>query len=692
MTKTEAQKRIKKLRETIDHHRYLYHVRDQQEISDAALDSLKHELFSLEEKFPDLIIPSSPTQRVGGKPLAKFSKVTHRSSLLSMEDVFSTKEFREWEARLGRVASSANRNYFAEIKMDGLAVSLIYRDGELAVGATRGDGKVGEDVTHNLKTIEQIPLVLRVPTEKEMTAFLKRHPTVHEKTVRQRLISHEGIIEVRGEVFMEKKAFERLNRTQEKKGLPPFANPRNVAAGSIRQLDPRITASRPLNFFGYALMDEETFGIATHEQAHGVLALLGIKTNAKDCYCADGTQVARYRESIQASRTRLLYWTDGIVVRVNDNALYKKLGVVGKTPRGAVAFKFPGEQVTTVLRDVRFQVGRTGALTPVATFEPVSVAGTMVTHATLHNIDEIERLDVRIGDTVIIEKAGDIIPKVLRSVTEMRSGTEKKIPIPTRCPICGSAVSRRAGEVALYCSNKSCFAKEKERIAHFVSRRAFDIDGLGEKIVEQLISAGLVRDPADLFTLQSGDLEPLERFAEKSAQNLVDAIAARRTITLPRFLYALGIRHVGEETAYDGAKYFGTLERIEHASHKDFEDVPNIGSVVAESLVGYFHDPANHAFIQRLQKNGVQIEPFEHKKESTKMSGMTVVLTGTLSSLTREQAQEKIRDAGGTVSSSVSKETDYVVVGKNPGSKVDRAKKLGISILTEKELLQRIGE
>ncbi len=693
MTTSEVKQRIAKLRATIDHHRYLYHVLDTQEISDAALDSLKHELAALESQLPDLITPHSPTQRVGGLPLAAFKKVVHRSPMLSMEDIFMVDELEEWEARLKRFMPRAHLDYFAEIKMDGLAVSLLYKDGVFTLGATRGDGKVGEDVTQNLRTIEAVPLSLRVPSEKEINAFLKKHgKSVDGQRVREMLTHLKGDIEVRGEVFMTKKSFDRLNAEQERKGLPLFANPRNAAAGSIRQLDPKVAASRNLDFFGYALMDEERFGITTHEQSHQILALLGVKTNRLDAYCADRTDIAAYYQKIQNKRESLPYWTDGIVVGINTIATFNHLGVVGKTPRGMIAYKFPAEQVTTILRDVVFQVGRTGALTPVGTFDPVVVAGTTVTHATLHNVDEIKRLDVRIGDTVIIEKAGDIIPKVVRVLAEMRTGNEKKIIIPKRCPICTSPVIRKAGEVAIMCSNKNCFAKQKEQIIHFVSRKCVDIDGLGEKIVEQLINAGLVHDAADLYALRVGDLEPLERFAEKSAENLIEALDARRIIELPRFLNALGIRHVGEETAFDLARHFGTLEKIEDASFEELIAVPHIGDVVAKSICEYFGIEGSKQLIAKFLKNGVTIKSFHvQKAPSQHLSGKTFVLTGSLSSMTREQAQEKIRDRGGNVSSSVSRTTDYVVVGEDPGSKAERAKKLGVPILAEGEFLEMLG-
>lgn len=688
MTKGEAKKRIERLRVTIDHHRYLYHVQDRQEISDAALDSLKHELYRLEQQFPDLISPTSPTQRVGGAPLAKFHKVRHAFPMLSMEDVFSFDELHEWEGRLRRVAPSAIPDYYAELKMDGLAVSLEYQDGEFALGSTRGDGREGEDITQNLRTIEAIPLQLRIPEEKEVSAFLKKFSSsVDEKKFRMRMASHRGTIEVRGEVFMSKKSFDALNREQQKDGLPVFANPRNASAGSIRQLDPTVTASRRLDFFGYALLNESSFGISTHEQAHEVLQLLGIKCNPYNQHCKSLIDVEEYHARWHTKRSSLDYWTDGVVVMVNSNALFEKLGIVGKAPRGMIAYKFPAEQATTMIEDVTFQVGRTGALTPVAHFKPVVVAGTTVTNATLHNMDEIRRLGVKINDTVIIEKAGDIIPKVVRVLSEMRSGKEHVILAPKRCPVCGSAVVQHPGEVALYCANKQCFGQEKEAIIHFVSKKAFNIEGLGEKIVEQLMNSGLVQTAADLFTLKKRDLEPLERFAEKSSQNIIEAISVRKQIELSRLLYALGIRHVGEQTAFDLAEHFGSLAAIRTATQQDIEAIPNIGSVVAASVAQYFHDQKNQNLLEKLADRGVVILSTQKKRDTT-LAGKTFVLTGELESLTRDQAKEKIRSRGGTVASSVSKNTDYIVAGKDPGSKYDKAKRLGVRILDEKQFLQ----
>lgn len=692
LTKSEAKERIFKLRETINHHRYLYHVLDRQEISDSALDSLKHELYGLEQLFPDLITQDSPTQRVGGAPLERFKKVRHRSPMLSMEDIFSSEELEEWRERLMRLSQSVERTeYYAEIKMDGLAVSLRYEDGFFVQGTTRGDGAVGEDVTQNLKTIESIPLQLRYPSEKEIKHFRSTiRGDVSVSVLTQRLKKLSGTIEIRGEVFMSKKTFEHLNTVQQKKGGAIFANPRNAAAGSIRQLDSSIAAQRKLDFFGYALMDEESFGITTHEQGHELMKLLGIKANPHNKRCETLKEICAYHASIHQRRESLPYWTDGVVVVINDNTLFRKLGVAGKAPRGMIAYKFAAQQVTTVLQSVDFQVGRTGALTPVATLSPVVVAGTTVSHATLHNIDEIHRLDVRIGDTVVIEKAGDIIPKVVSVVKDMRTGREKEIHAPQQCPICSSPVVRKSGEVALYCSNKQCFAQEKERIIHFVSKKGFNIDGLGEKIVEQLIHQGLIRTAADLFSLKESDLEPLERFATKSAKNLIESIDNSKAIELSKFIYALGIRHVGEETARDLAKHFHSIYEVSKASLNELEVLPNIGSVVAQSIHTYFSNEKNSNYVKQLLSTGIQCKSVSNVHSQT-LAGKTFVLTGELEALSRDEAKECIRERGGAVSSSVSGATDYVVVGKDPGSKFDKAKKYGIALLYEKDFLKLLG-
>jgi DNA ligase (NAD+) len=682
MDKQEVKKRILKLREEINYHRYLYHVLDKQEISDAALDSLKHELYQLEQQYPDLITPDSPTQRVGGKALAKFKKIKHEAPMLSIEDVFSFEELEDWQTRIRKLAG-AHFEYFAEIKMDGLAVSLVYEDGLLVEGSTRGDGEIGEDITHNLKTIEAIPLKLHQPTTKQLHDFLSKDGQgIDQEKFEKKISSLAGRIEIRGEAFMSKKVLEKLNQEQIKKGEKIFANPRNAAAGSIRQLDPQITADRKLDFFGYDLLAD--FGLSTHEQAHQVLRLLGVKDNPLNRHCKDLKDIEAFHMYVHKEREKLHYWTDGVVGVVNDLKLFKKLGVVGKTPRGYIAYKFPAEEATTIIENVRFNVGRTGVLTPVADLKPVPVGGTIVSHATLHNIDEIERLGVKIGDTVIIERAGDVIPKVLQVLTKLRTGKEKSIKIPEKCPRCGSAVKRQLGEVGIYCSNPSCFAKEQEKLFHFVSKGGMNIDGMGPKILEQLMNEGLVSDAADLYSLKIGDLEPLERFGEQSAKNIIEAINNSRQVPLGKFLFALGIRHVGEETAIDLANHFASLDKIIAASNEDLMDVSDVGDIVAESIVEYFKDKKNLKHLDDLLKY-IKLDKIEKAKQT--LAGKTFVLTGSMEAMTRDEAKEKIRSLGGDVSSSVSKNTDYVVAGAEPGSKLDKAKKLGVKIISEKDFV-----
>ncbi|MFA6098829.1 MAG: NAD-dependent DNA ligase LigA [Patescibacteria group bacterium] len=672
MNKQDVKIRIEKLKKEINHHRYLYHVLDRQEISDAALDSLKHELDQLERQFPDLITPDSPTQRVGGQPLDEFKKVNHPVPMLSLTDAFSFEELQDWEVRNAKLIPSGTKlEYFSEIKMDGLAVTLKYRQGVFYRGATRGNGKIGEDITQNLKTIEAIPLQLEI-----------------DKLPSGQRAAAEKELEIRGEVFMTKKVLADINKQQEKKKLPPFANPRNAAAGSVRQLDPKITASRRLSFMAYDLITD--LGQKTHEEAHKIMKSLGFRAGEFNEYCADIQDVERYHEKIGKIRANMAYWTDGIVVNVNNLNLFRRLGVVGKAPRGSLAYKYPAEQATTVVEDIQVQVGRTGALTPVAHLKPVKVAGSTVSRATLHNIDEINRLDVRIGDTVILQKAGDVIPDIVKVLPSLRTGREKKFKMPSKCPVCGSAVVRQEGEVAYYCSNKKCYAVQQESLGHFVSKTAFDIDGLGPAIMEQLARADLVKNPADLFDLREVDLSSLERFAEKSAANLVQSIQKSTSVTLSRFIYALGIRHVGEETAIDLADKFGSLDNIMSASLEKLENIHDIGSVVAKSIFEYFQDKQNISLIKKLLAKGVQIKAEKKIKRETGLSGKKVVVTGTLDSMSRDEAKARVREAGGDWVSSVSKNTDYVVVGSEPGSKAEKAKKLDVKIITEKEFLRLI--
>ncbi|MBN1585047.1 NAD-dependent DNA ligase LigA [Candidatus Uhrbacteria bacterium] len=686
MTKPEAKKRVGQLRKVIDRHRHLYHVLDRQEISEAALDSLKHELYLLEQKFPDLITPDSPTQRVGGKASDRFGKVRHSVRMLSIEDVFSPEELEDWRNRIARIWPGLDDRFYCEMKMDGLAVSLVYEDGMLVTGATRGDGHVGEDITSNLKTIEDIPLRLRIPEDGEMGEFGKRFASDGGAGLKRWVNGGmAGRFEVRGEAYMSRKALADLNVRQKASGLPEFANPRNAAAGSLRQLDPRVTSERHLGFFGYGVVFRPGFdvGLKTHEAEHGLMRLLGVPTNPNSRLAGGLAAVTDYYRETAGKRDRLPYWIDGVVVVVNDSAAFRGLGTVGKTPRGIVAFKFPAEQATTVVEDIRVQVGRTGALTPVAVMRPVRVAGTTVSHASLHNQDEIDRLGLKLGDTVVIEKAGDIIPKVIRVLKEARTGQEQSWRMPRTCPACGQPVSRREGEAAHYCLNPGCYAQSKESIRYFAAKNAADIPGLGERIVERFLDRGLISDAADLFSLEPGDISGLEGFGEVSAKKLVAAIRSRRRMPLNRFINALGIRHVGEETALDLAREFGDISAIRSATVERLEEVPNIGRVVAESVVGYFSDRRNGDLVDRLlseiELDGTVGEP------SGPLSGKTFVLTGTLERLTRDQAKEGIRRLGGTVSDSVGTRTDFVVVGKNPGSKAKKARDLGVRILDEKE-------
>ncbi len=688
MTKTDAKKRIEKLREEINYQRYLYHVLDKGDISDAAHDSLKHELQKIEEQFPDLVTPDSPTQRVGGVPLPAFKKVQHKTRMLSLEDVFSFEEFSAWFTRVKKVYPSGTYDFYAEIKMDGLAVSLIYEDGLLVTAATRGDGRVGEDVTQNLRTIEAIPLRLRLPTEKDLGHFLDRFGhALDEKKLVRRLKKLEDRIEVRGEVYMSNKVFDALNKEQRKKGEELFVNPRNAAAGAIRQLDSRVTARRKLSFFGYALLGD--FGLTTHEQGHELLKLIGVPVNSLNEHCATPSDVEVYHQKIQKKREadEMPYMLDGVVVVVNDDRTNERLGVVGKAPRGVVAYKFPAEQATTVVTEVRWQVGRTGALTPVAVMEPVFVGGTTVRHATLHNMDEIERLGLKIGDTVILEKAGDVIPKIVQVLPRLRPKNAHAISAPTQCPACNARVARRDDEVAITCVNKNCPAKHAENIIHFVSKKAFNIDGLGEKIVKQLMDVGIILTPADIFKLDKSMLTDLERFGEKSADNLMISIDAARRVTLPRFIFGLGIMHIGEETARDLANHFGTVAKWRRAPHDELQKIAGVGDVVARSLAEWLAEAQNQKLIDELLGAGVKVETVRVSHHRP-LEGKTFVFTGELEGLTREDGKERVRRLGGAVSGSVSKNTDYLVAGENTGSKYEKAQKLGVTIINEKEFLK----
>ena len=674
MNKHDAKARIEKLRREINPHRYLYHVLDKQEISDAALDSLKHELQQLEEQFPNLVTPDSPTQRVGGTPLGEFKKVRHAVRMLSLNDVFSAEETTSWVERIQKIVPGRVLDFYGEVKMDGLAVSLLYRKGVLVRASTRGDGAIGEDVTQNIKTIEAIPLTLE----------RGKGPGANAALVSRSILSD---IEVRGEVYMLKSVFEKLNADLKKVNMPVFANPRNAAAGSVRQLDSKVTVKRKLSFMAYDLVTD--LGQKTHQESHGLLEALGFKAGTNNEYLNDVGAIERYHRQIGKIRSKLPYWTDGIVVTVNSIATFRELGVVGKAPRGSIAYKYPAEQATTVVEDIQVQVGRTGALTPVAHLKPVRVAGSTVSRATLHNMDEIERLGVKIGDTVIVQKAGDIIPDVVQVLSKLRTGKERAYRMPGRCPVCKSPVVRKKGEVAYYCSNKSCYAQQHESLRHFVSRQAFDIDGLGPKILEQLARADLVKSSSDLFLLTEADLEPLERFAEKSAENLVKAIRASKDVSFARFIYSLGIRHVGEETAIALANHFKTFDKLVDAPFDEFDSISDVGGVVAKSIYEFFKEKDNRRLIDKLIGSGIHIQRVQPTAHNTgALAGKKIVVTGTLASLSREEAKERIRKAGGDWVTSVSKNTDYVVVGENPGSKYEKAKQLGVKVIDEKEFTE----
>ena len=670
-----ARERIEKLKKEINRYRYAYHVLDRDLISPEALDSLKKELFDLESRFPELVTLDSPTQRVGGAPLKEFKKVEHVSPRMnSLNDAFSKDDLGAWFTRLTKfLGIQSVGNFYCDLKMDGLAVELVYEDGVFARGSTRGDGLVGEDITQNLKTIEAIPLEFKVQSSKFK---------VPERFV------------VRGEVFLTKKEFERINREQKKGGEKIYANPRNVAAGSLRQLDPKITSSRKLDFYAYSIAGEGPDYLKaypTRISENEALKNYGIKTNPNGKTVSSLEEVVRFHKYWAKHRESLPYEIDGIVVSLNRNDLCERAGIIGKAPRGAVAYKFSPREATTVVENIKVQVGRTGALTPVANLKPVRVGGITITHASLHNADEIERLGLKMGDTVIISRAGDVIPQVTKVLAELRTGKEKKFVMPNACPVDGSRVIRDG--VAFRCSNPRCGARLRESLYHFVSRKAFNIEGLGPKIIDRFLDEGLISDAADIFALKESDIAVLERFGEKSAQNIMGEVKEKSRVTLPRFIYALGILHVGEETAALLArkerKELSISYLVKHMSHftlDNLQEIPDIGPKVAESIYNWFHEKRNIDFLKKLDRVGVRIEAPQPQTPNPKLKSKVFVLTGSLVSMSREEAKEKIRSLGGDISESVSRKTDYVVAGENPGSKLDKARKIGVKILGEKEL------
>ncbi len=662
-----VRRRIEKLREEIRKHDYYYYVLNQPIISDAEYDRLFRELQELEEKYPQFITPDSPTQRVGAPPAEEFRPVRHAVPMLSLQNCFTEEEFLDWDRRVRRLLGGEKPVYVCEPKLDGLSVELVYEDGVFTVGSTRGDGYVGEDVTRNLRTIRQLPLKL-----------LPAGGTVPR------------LIEVRGEVYMEKEAFRRLNEERAQTGEPLFANPRNAAAGSLRQLDPGVTAGRPLKLFCYALGRVEGIEIRSQEELLVTLSKLGFPVNPLWRRCEAPEEAIDFYHELLERRDELPYEADGMVVKVNDFAQRELLGEVSRAPRWAIAFKFPAEEATTRVLDIVVQVGRTGALTPVALLSPVEVSGVTVSRATLHNEDEVRRKDVRIGDWVVVRRAGEVIPEIVRSIPERRTGEEAEFRMPERCPVCGGPVVRLPGEVVHRCENLSCPARIKESIRHFASRRAADIEGLGEKLVDQLVDKGLVRRISDLYHLTKEQLASLERMGDKSAQNLLDQLQRSKGMSLARFIYALGIRYVGEHVAEVLAEHFDSIEALANADYDDLVAIPEIGPRIAQSIVDFFSSEDNRRLIEELRAVG--IDPRAPKVEREKpLSGKTFVFTGKLSSLTREEARRLVEELGGKVASSVSRRVDYVVVGEAPGSKLDRARDLGIPTLTEEEFRDLIG-
>ena len=658
---TDIVERVAKLRDLINDYRYHYHVLDESIMSEAAADSLKHELSQLEEQYPELITPDSPTQRVAGQALDKFQKVTHAERMISLADVFSEDEVREWLDRIAKLGA-VNPELFVDIKMDGLACALIYEDGLLKQAVTRGDGRVGEDVTMNVRTIENVPLSI---PQKEHT-------------------------EVRGEIVIFKKDFDELNAKQRAKGKPEFANPRNLAAGSIRQLDPKIAASRPLKFMGYDMVSPN---LDTNAHVYEKLHELGFRISGQQKIYHDLRGTMQFINELNETRQNLPFNTDGAVIKVNDRKVYQALGIVGKTPRAAIAFKYPAEEATTVVKDIVISIGRTGAATPVAVFDPVQVAGTTVRHASLHNADEIARLDVRIGDTVVIYKAGDIIPQVNRVLTELRPDNAESYDyekaLHEQYP--ELEFERPAGEEDYRVNGSNADEMLKRAIEYYASKSALNIEGLGAKNVEALVDAGLVGSIADLYTLTAGQVQDLDRFAEISAHKLIDNIQASKNPPLARFITAIGIRHIGSQTAIDLAAHYKSLDALRETTETELLELPGIGKIVAESILAFFADEDNLALLDRLKELGV--EPIYQDTSGGKLNGLSFVVTGTLDSMGRDAAAEKIRALGGEFHSSVVKNTKYLVAGHNTGkSKLEKATKYGTEIIDEQRFLELLGE
>jgi DNA ligase (NAD+) len=669
----DAANRLQELKRLLATYAYQYYVLDNPSVSDAVYDGLIRELKAIEAEHPALVTPDSPTQRVGGQPLEKFTKVAHRQRMISLNDVFNQEDVEAWVKRTEKLAPGSQHDYSAEIKMDGLACALVYEDGVYVQAITRGDGQVGEDVTENVRTIKSVPLQLR-----------------HEEGYEQFL---RGRTEIRGEIIMLKQDFEALNKRREAEGKPVFMNPRNLAAGTIRQLDPRLVAERPLQFRAYDLLCDDPEDVPTYDFAYKAIRALGIVANPEAEVVASVAGVMEYVRKWEEKRHDLPFNTDGIVVKINDRRLYRELGTVGKNPRGAVAYKYPAEEATTQVKDIVLSIGRTGAATPVAVFDPTIVAGTTVQHASLHNADEIARKDVRIGDTVVIFKAGDIIPQVDRVLLELRPKSAKPFNMQAELARQYPELSfeRPEGEVVYRVKGATGVLLLRQALEHFASRQALDIDTLGEKNVTALVDAGLVHDLADIYTLTKEQVIELDRFAEISATKLVEAVAARKHPELPRFIFGLGIRHVGSQTAIDLAEAFGSLDKLALATLDDLQAVEGVGTVVAESIVAWFADPDNQILMAKFHK--LNVEPVYESHAHGPLQGQSFAITGGLEHMKRDEAAAKIRSLGGTFQSSVGKDTTYLVVGQNVGeSKLIKARKLGTKLISEADLLELVAE
>jgi DNA ligase (NAD+) len=699
MDKNKAKKRIEKLKKEINFHRYNYHVLDKNTISDAALDALKDELFKLEQEYPSLITSDSPTQRMGGEVVDKFFKSEHFSRMLSLFDIFSEEELFSWEDKMFRFLYGAKKKktkitwtYYSELKLDGLALNLKYYKGDFLEGSSRGDGKIGENISSNIKTIESVPLKMKTSLLSDKVSALVK----------------KDYIEVRGEAIISKKDFLEINKKNEKEGRALLSNTRNAAAGSLRQLDSKLAAERKIQFYAYDIVfydkNKKIRVLKDRREAEKTVKDMGFKVLKENKWCKSLKEVKSFYNYWSDNKEKLDFDIDGVVVKVNELDFWDRLGVVGKAPRYARAYKFPAEQGVSVIEDIVWQVGRTGILTPIAVFDPVKLSGAIITRATLHNMDEINRLDIRINDTVVIERSGDVIPKVVKVLKKMRSGDEHKIYPPKKCPMCGGPVVKESDQVAYRCLDSRCYAVNLKQIIHFVSKKALDIESLGPKIIEQLLKEGLISDLADLYSLKKEDLLTLDRFADKSVDNLISAINNRRKIALDRFIYSLGIRNIGEESASILAGYISKdlkkktlsiasfMDITKNISLEDLKALDDFGPIVAESVINFFQDKHNYKILKKLSQEGIilKVESKSNFDKNSPVFKKSFVLTGSLESLTREGAKAKIKELGGKVLSSVSEKLDFLIVGEKPGGKYKEAKNLGVKIINEKEFLKMI--